>query len=259
MNPDIALVRELQLVDNRIRELSEEIARLPKYVAEIERKLESHRQALVADQAALEENQKTRRLMDGEIATWQQKTSHLRVQMGEAKTNEQFRAFQKEIEFADQEIRGAEDRVLDKMVEAETIEGNVEQAQKALKAESAVVAKEVEQTKVRVATDRSELAAEQTKRSELAAGVSPPVLSIYERVYKMRGGTAVARASDARCLACNVVLRPHVTQKLRLGDEILTCESCGRILYRQDRDETPLEDPAGESNVVAGRPSAKLL
>ncbi len=252
MNPDIDRVRELQLIDSRIRELSEEIARLPKYVTEIESKLESHKQALAADQAALEENQKARRLMDGEISTWQQKTSHLRVQMGEAKTNEQFRAFRKEIEFAEKEIRKIEDHILDKMVEAETVEGNVGQAEKALKAEGAVVAKEVEQTTARVAKDKDELAEVRTKRSELAAGVSPSVLAVYERVYKLRGGAAVAQASDGRCLACNVVLRPHVTQKLRLGEEILICESCGRILYRQHSDETPIEDPAGESNVVAG-------
>ena len=252
MNPDIALVRQLQLVDSRVRELAEEIARLPKYVAEIESKLEAHKQALAADQEALEENRKARRLMDGEISTWQQKMSHLRVQMGEAKTNEQFRVFQREIDFAEKEIRQTEDRILDKMVEADTIEGNVGQAEKALQAESAVVAKEVEQTKTRVAKDEDELAVERGKRSELASSVSGPVLSVYERAYKLRGGTAVAAASDDRCMVCNVVLRPHVAQKLRLGEEILKCESCGRILYSQDLDDTPLEDPAGESNVVAG-------
>ncbi len=252
MNPDIALVRELQLVDGRIRELREEIARLPKYVAEIKSKLESHKKALAADQAALEENRKARRLMDGEISTWQQKMSHLRVQMGEAKTNEQFRVFQREIDFAEKEIRETEDRILDKMVEADTIEGNVGQAEKALQAESAAVAKEVEQTKTRVAKDEDELVVERGKRSELASSVSGPVLSVYERVYKMRGGTAVAEASDDHCLVCNVVLRPHVAQRLRLGEEILMCESCGRILYRRELNDTPLEDPAGESNVVAG-------
>ena len=208
MNPDIALVRELQLVDGRIRELREEIARLPKYVAEIKSKLESHKKALAADQAALEENRKARRLMDGEISTWQQKMSHLRVQMGEAKTNEQFRVFQREIDFAEKEIRETEDRILDKMVEADTIEGNVGQAEKALQAESAAVAKEVEQTKTRVAKDEDELVVERGKRSELASSVSGPVLSVYERVYKMRGGTAVAEASDDHCLVCNVVFAP---------------------------------------------------
>ena len=75
MNQNIALVRELQIVDHRIRELTEEIARLPKYISEIESKLESHKSALAQDQATLEQNQKTRRLMDGDVGTYQQKIS----------------------------------------------------------------------------------------------------------------------------------------------------------------------------------------
>ena len=255
MNPDIALVRELQLVDRRIHELTEEISRLPKYVSEIESKLESHKTALAKDQAALEENRKVRRLMDGDISTYQQKMSQLRVQMGEAKTNEQFRAFHKEIDFGEHEIRKVEDCILDKMVEADTLEGDVKKAEKALQAEMLVVAEEVEKTTVRVAKDEHDLAAVKNSRDELAEGVSPSVLALYNRVFKMRRGTAVASASEERCLACNIVLRPHLTQKLRLGEEILTCESCGRILYRSILDETPLEDPAGESNIVAQQSS----
>ncbi len=56
MNANLGLIRDLQSVDTRIAELKLEISRLPKHVAEIERKLESHKQALAADQAALEEN-----------------------------------------------------------------------------------------------------------------------------------------------------------------------------------------------------------
>ena len=251
MNPNIPIVRELQLIDCRIRELTEEIARLPRYISEIENKLESHKVARAKDQAALEENRKARRLMDGNISTCEQKMSQLRVQMGEAKTNTQFRAFQKEIEFSENEIRKTEDRILDKMVEAEKLENNVEEAAKALQAEKLVVAEEVGRVNAQVSKDENELATVKNTREQLTTGISPQVLTLYTRVSKARQGIAVASVSDERCMACNVVLRPHLTQKLRLGEEILTCESCGRILYRGNLQETPLEDPAGESNIVA--------
>lgn len=251
MNPDIALVRELQIEDRRIHELTEEISRLPKYVSEIEGKLEAHKAALAKDQAALEENRKARRLMYGDISTCQQKMSQLRVQMGEAKTNEQFRAFQKEIDFSEHAVRKIEDRILDKMLEADTLEDDVKKAEKALQAEMLVVAEEVKKTTARVAKDEHDLTAVKNSRDGLAEDVSPSVLALYNRVFKTRRGMAVASASEERCLACNVVLRPHLMQKLRLGEEVLTCESCGRILYRSILDETPLEDPADEPNIVA--------
>ena len=44
-------------------------------------------------------------------------------------------------------------------------------------------------------------------------------------------GSAVSDATDGRCAACQMMLRPQFFQDLKRGDSILQCESCGRILY----------------------------
>lgn len=248
MQQDLLRVRELQLVDKRIRELIEEISRLPKYVAEIQSKLESHKKQLAADQNSLAENKKTHRLLEGEIGTHEQKMSRLREQMNEAKTNEQFRAFQHEIQYAEQEIRKIEDRILDLMEEAESLGKNVTAAEEALEIESKKVEQEVIETRARVARDEEELAGEQAKRKELGEGLAPDVLQLYERIRKSRG-VAVAEALADRCTACNVVFRPQFSQLLRRNDQIMTCEQCGLILYFEPPG-AGLEDPAHESNVA---------
>ncbi len=245
MHPDLPRVRELQDLDNRIHELDEEISRLPKHVTRIESQLESHKRALQADKDALEENRKARIKMDGEIADNQQKMSRLRDQMNEARTNEQFRAFQHEIEFFEKEIAKIEDHILDKMVESETLDGNVKIAQAALDEEATKVAAEVVEVKARVAEDEKEAAAKRSLRAELAAQISDEVLATYKRVHRTRGGIAVARADSQYCLACNVVMRPQFSQTLRGNEEILTCESCGRILYYEPPGTTEaVDDPA---------------
>ena len=251
MHSELTSVRELHKVDRRRQELSAEIAHLPKHIAEIEKKLKSHREKLETDRAALEENRKSRRQMEGEIATHEQKISRLREQMSEAKTNEQFRAFQHEIQFGEDEIRKVEDRILDKMEEAEALEQLVKTSEESLELEAAAVEKEVREARARVAKDEEELAAVEAQRQQLAGAISAQVLGTYERVRKLRSGNAVAEASADRCLACNVRLRPQFSQMLRFGEKVLTCESCGRILYYVPADEGPgLEDPAGESNVT---------
>ena len=78
-------------------------------IALIEKALESHNRKLEADKAALTANQKDRKRLEGEIQMHQQKISKLRDQMLGAKTNEQYQAFQHEIEFCQTEIRRAED------------------------------------------------------------------------------------------------------------------------------------------------------
>src|SRR3989442_2769782 len=101
MLPDIASAVRLQEVDNRLTDLTKEIAALPKHIAEIEKKLESHQRKLEADRAALSANQKERKKIEADIQLQEQKISKLKGQMLEAKTNDQYRAFQHEIEFCE--------------------------------------------------------------------------------------------------------------------------------------------------------------
>ena len=139
MHPDTHLVIQLQSLDQRIAALEKEVAALPKHIAAIEKTLESHLRRLEADKAALAANQKERKKIEGDIQMNEQKISKLRDQMLGAKTNEQYRAFQHEIEYIEKEIRKAEDRILELMTESEPLDGNVKKAEAALKEEKQLV------------------------------------------------------------------------------------------------------------------------
>src|SRR5215831_18869981 len=132
MHPDTHLVIQLQSIDQRIAALDKEVAALPKHIAAIEKTLESHIRRLDADKAAQSANQKDRRKLEGDIQMHEQKISKLREQMLGAKNNEQYRAFQNEIDFIQKEISKAEDRILELMAESELLDGNVKKADGAL-------------------------------------------------------------------------------------------------------------------------------
>src|SRR5438477_2290991 len=119
MHPDTHLVIQLQSLDQKITALEKEVAALPRHIATIEKTLESHLRKLEADKAALTANQKDRKKLEGDIQVQQQKISKLRDQMLGAKNNEQYKAFQNEIAYAETEIRKAEDRILELMTESE--------------------------------------------------------------------------------------------------------------------------------------------
>jgi len=221
----------LQDIDNRVAEVTREVSSLPKHIAEIERKLESHERKLEADRAALTANQKDRKRLEGDIQVQQQKISKLRDQMLEAKTNEQYRAFQHEIEFCENEIRRAEDRILELMGESEPLERNVKTAEGALKQEKAQVEGEKQEARERTAGDQRELDQLQAERKSISAQISPAVLSAYERVRKLRHGIAIAEAVDGRCSQCHMSLRLQFFQDLKRGEQVMHCESCSRILY----------------------------
>jgi hypothetical protein len=225
--------------------LTREISSLPKHIAEIAKKLEFHERKLEGDRAALSANQKDRKKMEGEIQTQEQKISKLRTQMTDAKTNEQYRAFQNEIDFCQAEIQRAEDRILELMNESDPLDKNVKAAEAALKQEKSEVDVEKQQAIARTAEDKKALDQINQERSQAVARMNPNIYRQYERIRKNRRGVAVAEAVEGRCTACHMAMRPQFSQELKRGDQVMACESCSRLLYYNP--PVAVEDLAGQA------------
>ena len=251
MLSDLKLVIRLQEIDNRLAELAKEIAALPKHIAEIEKKLISHERKLEADRAALVANQKERRKCEGDIQVQEQKISKLKDQMLQAKTNDQYRAFQHEIDFCQNEIRKLEDRILELMGESDPLEKAVKAAETALKAEKAEVEAEKAEARERTAVDERSAAEFNKERAGIVAELAPANYQRYERVRRGRAGIAVAEAVDGRCNVCNLAMRLQFFQDLKKGDQIMSCENCQRILYYNP--PVAIEDLTGDSAPAAVR------
>jgi predicted nucleic acid-binding Zn-ribbon protein len=231
MLPDIQHAIRLQILDDRVTALTKEIAGLPKHIVEIEKKLEGHLRRLEIDKAALTANLKDRKRLEGEIQAHDQKISKLKGQMMEAKNNEQYKAFQHEIDFAGQETRKAEDRILELMSEAEPLDKNVKAAEISLATEKKHVESEKAQARERMAVYQKEIDTLKAERVGIVAEMTPSVASNYERIRKGRAGVAITETVGGRCGRCNIMLRPQFFQDLKKGETIMICESCGRMLY----------------------------
>lgn len=232
MHPDISNALVVQDLDLHIAALKKEIALLPRQVQEIERQLEAHTRQLDHEKAATAANLAERRKLDGDIQVHRQKISKLKDQMMQAKTNEQYRAFQSEIDFCEKAIGGCEDRILELMLAAEPLEANVRKAELALAAERQAVEKQKAEARARAAEDQQALQRANGERAEAAKHVSPTVLSTYERLRtKHKDGVAIAAVSEGQCAACHMVLRPQLLVEVRAGSSVVACENCRRLLY----------------------------
>lgn len=233
MNQDLSLVLKIQDLDNQAVALELEIAALPKRIAEIEKALDSHKRRLDIDRAALAANIKERKRLEDDIKVQEQKISKLRDQIVSAKTNEQYRAFQHEIDYCQGEIRKCEDRILDLMGASETLDAAVKKAETDLAAESKQVEAEKITARERSAITQKKLADCKAERTATAAQARKDYLTNYERLHKRYpNGIAVAEAVDNSCSVCHMVIRPAVLQELRTAsDGLVFCESCKRILF----------------------------
>jgi predicted nucleic acid-binding Zn-ribbon protein len=238
MNSDLERLIELEKVDREIARLSDEVAALPKRVASIEEKLAGHKAAAENAKAAIKSNEASRRKHEADIQAAQQKIVKYREQSSKVKTNDEYRALMHEVEFAEKEISGCEDKILELMISLEAQEKAVKAAEAELKTEAAEVEKEKAEARTRTAEDEKLLAELGTKRNELRTGVSDSSLAHYDRVLRQRK-TAMAEARGQKCMACFVMLRPQVWEELRTNEQIITCNSCGRILYYDPASEPP--------------------
>jgi predicted nucleic acid-binding Zn-ribbon protein len=253
MLPDIEKLLELQTADKEIRKLQDEVAALPKRMAVIERKLAGTKAHLEKVRTAAKSDEANRKKFEANIKDLQGKISKYRDQSLDVKTNDQYKALLHEIQFAEQEIRLNEDRILEVMVNVDARDKEVKAAEAELQAETAEIEKEKQEALKVTAEDQKKLAEWNAKRNGLRQGISEDVLRQYERVAKFRG-SGLAEVRDQKCMGCQVMLRPQTYNDVRNGERVMVCESCQRVNYYNPANEVK---PEQEVVTVTGRKRAR--
>ena len=218
-------------------------------MAVIEQKLAGTKAHLEKARTAAKGDEANRKKFEANIKDLQGKISKYRDQSLDVKTNEQYKAILHEIQFAEQEIRLNEDRILEVMVNVETREKEVKAAEAELKAETAEIEKEKEEARKVTAEDQKKLSEWNAKRDALRHAISEDILRHYERVAKFRGN-GLAEVLDHKCMGCQVMLRPQTYNEVRNGEKVMVCESCSRIYYFNPANEVK---PEQEVVTVTGR------
>src|SRR2546423_6155134 len=211
---DVDNLIAVQEADKEIRRLKDEIAALPKTVAAIEAKLAGTKAALEKARGAAKADEAAKRKFESSIQDLQGKISKYRDQSLAVKTNDQYKALLHEIQFAEQDIRSNEDKILEVMINTELREKAVKAAEADLKSETAEIEKEKNIARERTAVDEKELAEWNAKRDTARTGVNPDMLQHYDRVAKHRG-SGLAEVRDQKCMGCQVLLRPQTYNDVR--------------------------------------------
>lgn len=231
MHPDVKTLIELQQVDQNISELTSKIETFPLETQTLKKQLDEFTRAYEARKSHHASSQKERRDLEGEVQAIRAKISKHKDQLYQVKTNEQYRAMLHEIEGEEGNVRKAEDRILEKMLEAEQIDHAIREAAERLDSEKARVDAEIKRldaARRQAEQERDELL---RRRASMAESVSGEILAQYEKLRKARGGAALAEVRDSLCTGCHVRLRPQAYNDVRSSDFLMTCETCSRILY----------------------------
>jgi len=226
------LLRELQGLDTHIDTGRERIATIEATVAnraEYEAARRDH-QRRAAEQKRLEGEQRDLDLQLGNTRQ-QLADSEQRLYSGRIANPRELDDLKHKGDELRRQVGASEERLLSLM---ERLEGATRTATETEQRLRTIVA-ERRTLETSLLEERKSLAGEirawQAERDKIRSQIDATNLRLYDRLRGTRGGLAVAEVRQRTCQGCRVSMTASAEQRLRHGDTIITCQSCGRILY----------------------------
>ncbi len=244
MLPALQSLIAVQDLDTAADALRRRLADIPAAEKQLDQQVDVAGAAVEQAKLRLATNLQARREFEKQVAVVDARLTRFDEHKAAVKTNQEFTALLHEIETARSGKDTLEEQILGLLEEADEI------AAAATSAESVLVATRSETDKIRQAlraeraSFEGELAKLTANRAATTVGVPAPLLARYEQLLRQRKMVAVAPLRGEICGACHVRLRPAVTQQIRRNAEIVTCDSCQRILYALPAPDAPAEQPA---------------
>ena len=250
MHVDSEKLMELQRYDLEAKRLRDEMDALPKLVAQLEAKAKATvgQRAVVLDLISKEEA--LRRRQESDVKDHQAKIAKIRKQLDLATSTQQVQAFEREIEFARAAIAKLEDEELESMQRSEEFEAQKMGADAAVAAGQAKFESERTRAAATIAANKTAFGELETRRKAQRATIGEDALSMYDRIARAKG-TGIAEALMQKCMACQMMQRPQRWNDLRDHRELMTCESCGRLLWYNAETDSPGRKPVERESIAA--------
>jgi predicted nucleic acid-binding Zn-ribbon protein len=160
--------------------------------------------------------------------------------MYDVKTNKEYTALKEEIEKAKGENGKQEEKLLQVMIKEDELKGAAGRRATeaaALEAESRKVEAEVKAELDACAAEKKDLG---EKRAARTGEMGANLVRRYDRIREARGGSPLARivpapaGDEVVCSECHITIRPQIIVEVHKQEELVSCESCGRILYIEE-------------------------
>jgi predicted nucleic acid-binding Zn-ribbon protein len=228
---------QLQEVDNLLRQVSTELADIPKLIEQVENKIKADSDQVLKAKEKLTHNQKKRRDLEAEVKDLKSMVAKFKHQLNDVKTNKEYTSLLKEIQEAQAKIDALEENIIKELLVADEIEEEIRTATVKQKNQEENLKQEI----AALNQHQKELEGKKSlllrQREELTKSIPRSQLQLYLNIARKRGGVALSPVVGEFCSMCQMRIRPQMLNEIRDHSKIHLCESCGRILYFEPSSE----------------------
>jgi len=232
MHRQMSLLRELQAIDSYIDRLRQELKQLDagerirakleqtrQHIEDIKRRYEESYAAAAEQERRLQELDERIRRAEAELYS------------GRVTNPRELQLMQQEIENAKKTREELDLQMLQLWETLENMKRDIDASERDLRQIERFYEAHMEDYRQRKAALEGEIAFNEQEREKLAQQIDPEVRQRYQTLRERLGGIAVAVVEQKACSVCHTLLTPYTLKRLETEDALITCESCGRLLY----------------------------
>lgn len=238
MRAELEKLIDLQKTDTNIRRLKQQIETAEQRRADIEQEFEQHAFSIREIQGERDDLQTGRADLEKQIAENKTYLERADRNLKHAQNQKEYETAMRETDALQKQIAAFETQTLEKMTAIEELEKELEERADEINSIDAKREAALKEFEKELNANKKLFDIDTKKREEVFVTLPAQLASVYNRMaQRSRDGIAVAAVINGSCSACFMSLRPQMQVEVRKGDQIITCESCTRILYMPKKEE----------------------
>lgn len=232
MKAELEKLIDLQKTDSNIRRLKKSIETADERRAGIEQEFEQHAFSIREIQGNRDRLHAERAELDKQIAENKTYLERADRNLKHAQNQKEYETAMRETDAIQKQIAAYETQIIEKMTAVEEVEKELEGRAEEINTLDAKRDEALKAFDDELAVHRAELDEDLKRRNDVFVTLPAQLAAVYNRLaQRSRDGIAVAEVVNGSCSACFMSLRPQMQVEVKRGDQIITCESCSRILY----------------------------
>lgn len=232
MRAELEKLIALQKTDTNIRRLKKSIETAEQRRADLEQEFERHAFSIRQIQERRDRLHAERADLERQIAENKTYLERADRNLKHAQNQKEYETAMREMDALQKQISAFETQVVEKMTAVEEVEKELAEREEEISSLDSKREAAISEFDTQVAQERDELTKELERRHDVFVTLPTNLANVYNRLSsRSRDGVAVAEVINGSCSACFMALRPQMQVEVKKGEQIITCESCTRILY----------------------------